>query len=203
MIFDECYMNFTDEQWIYIIAQYLNSWTEIPLNIDSGYDREKVKFYDGLIGRLLKDTEYYLKNHPNVLDQEFVNSWLYCGKIYRIIHQCYKKSNKTKSGYTCRLPKVEYHGMISHWTTDYTFKGMKHKIYHDEKFIILEANTKDHIAFNINKFRKTYGYRNYNTEREKEIIFPMYKDYTIEHRMTISEIIELKNSQKRKRRAGK
>ena len=156
MIFGDLNTGFKDEQWIYIISQYLNSWTEIPLNVMDGYNIDELKFYDGLLGYLLKDTEKSIKYCPDMIDREFVKSWKYQGKIYRIIHHCIKESNKTKCGHTYRMPKINYHGMIAHWTSDYTFEGMKHKLSPNKKFIILEADTKNHIAFNINKFRKTY-----------------------------------------------
>lgn len=85
------------------------------------------------------------------------------------------------------MPKVEYHGMISHWTKDYTFKGFLHKLPSKQKYIILEADTQDHIGFDVNKFRKEYDCEKPNTEIEQEIIFPMYKDCIKEYRMTINE----------------
>lgn len=124
MIFNMPNINFSDTDWIYILQQYLNGWTEIPLNISDGYSLDKLKFYDGFIGLLLKQTEQYLKEYPTILDKEFIDSWRYQGKLYRIIHANHVKSNKTKIGYCYRLPKVKYHGMITHWTDDYTFDGL-------------------------------------------------------------------------------
>lgn len=86
MIFDMSNIHFSDEQWIFILQQYLNGWTEIPLNDSSRYDLDELKFYDGFIGLLLKQTERYLKECPDELDKGFINSWKYQGKLYRIIH---------------------------------------------------------------------------------------------------------------------
>lgn len=198
MIFDMTNINFSDNEWLYILKQYLNSWTEISLSDSLGYNLDELKFYDGFIGFLLKQTEVYLKNCSNSLsesDKKFINSWKYQGKLYRIIHRCRKKSNKTKCGYSFRLPKVKYHGMISHWTDDYTFKGLTYKLNDKEKYIILEADTKDHIGFDVNKFRKIYNCEKPNTEKEREIIFPMYKDCVIkEHHITINKFIKLKEN---------
>ena len=47
--------------------------------------------------------------------------------------------------------------MISHWTDDYTFKGLRHKLSTEEPCIILEADTQDRIGFNVNKFRRKYN----------------------------------------------
>ena len=90
------------------------------------------------------------------------------------------------------MPEIEYHGMISHWTKDYTFKGLLHKLPSKEKYIILEADTQDHIGFDVNKFRKSFNCEKPNTEIEQEIIFPMYKDCIKEYRMTINEFVEFK-----------
>lgn len=193
MIFDIPNVHFTDEEWIYILKQYLNGWTEILLSDGYGYDFNELKFYDGLIGYLLKQTEQYLQECPEQLDKHFINSWKYQGKLYRIIHSNRTKNNKTKSGYSCRLPKIQYHEMISHWTDDYTFEGIMYKLDQETKYIILEADTKSHLGFDVNKFRKTYNCEKPNTKKEREIIFPMYKECIKEYRMSVNEFIKLKN----------
>lgn len=149
-------IHFNDKQWLDILKQYLNGWTEIPLSDNSGYNMDELKFYDGFIGFLLKQTEQYLKEYPNALDMSFVNSWKYQGKLYRIIHSIIVKDDTAEDGYSFKLPNIEYHGMISHWTDDCTFEGLTHKLCPDEQYIILEANTQDYIAFDVNKFRKKY-----------------------------------------------
>lgn len=194
MIFDMLNIHFSDKQWIYILQQYINGWTEIPLNNSSGYDLDELKFYDGFIGLLLKQTERYLKECPDELDKDFINSWKYQGKLYRIIHANHVVNNKTKRGYSYKLPKVRYHGMITHWTDDYTFKGLMYKLNMKEKYIILEANTNEHIGFDINRFRKTYNCEKANTEKEREIIFPMYKECISEQHMSIDEFIQSKQN---------
>lgn len=189
-------IDFKDEDWIYILINYLSGWTEIPLSTSKGYDVDVLKFYDGFIGYLLKQTERYLKEYENYkdkLDMKFINSWKYEGKLYRIIHRSIKKDETLKKGYSCRLPKIKYHGMISHWTDDYTFEGLMHKLNHEEKYIILEADTKDHLGFNVNKFRKEYSCEKPYTAKEREIIFPMYKDCIIKkHHLSVNEFIKLK-----------
>lgn len=198
MIIDMPDIHFTNEQWIYILQQYLNGWTEIPLSESSGYDLDKLKFYDGFIGYLIKHTEQYLEEYNNYLEEsdiEFINSWKYQGKLYRIIHANHVENSKTKCGYSYRLPKVKYHSMISHWTDDYTFKGLMYKLSKETKYIILEADTQNHIGFDINKFRKKYSCEKQNTEKEREIIFPMYKECIKEYRTSVNEFIQLKQSQ--------
>lgn len=195
MIFDFQNIDFTDDEWKYIILQYLNEWTEIPLNRTIGYDIEELKFFDGLIGTLLKQTENAYYNNPDCLNKEFVDSWKYQGKLYRVLHQS-PYTDKNGERHFC-LPKVKYHKMITHWTNDYTFKGLLHKLSRDQKYIILEADTKEHFAFDVNKFRKANGCEETFTKDEKEIIFPMYKEHIKEYRMTISEFVEKKQEELR------
>ena len=195
MIFDKPNVNFTDEEWIEIIKEYLNGWTEIPLHPTNGYQIDELKFYDGLLGTLLKDTEMFLKNDPTLLNRKFVDSWKYQGKLYRVIHKNYASYDDfCKNKLT--IPKIEYHGMISHWTDDYTFKGLMYKLSDDVEYIILETDTKDRLAFDVNKFRKKYHCRKWNTEKEHEIIFPMYRENTKEYQMTINEFVKMKKQEK-------
>ncbi len=193
MIFDFGNMNFSDEDWICIIAQYLNGWTEIPLSTSSGYDIENLKFFDGCLGTLLKQTERIYSEYPDALNKPFVDSWRYQGKLYRVMHGYVEYDEVEGEKYI--MPEVEYHGMISHWTDDYTFEGLTYKLSRDEQYIILEADTSDRFAFDVNKFRKAYGYERPFTEKEREIIFPMYKDNIKEYQMTINEFIELKKQE--------
>lgn len=192
MIFDMPNIHFKDDEWIYILIKYLNGWTEIPLSSSGGYNIDKLKFYDGFIGYLLKQTEWYLKDYPDILDKHFIDSWKYQGKIYRIIHQIIIKDDTAEDGYSCKLPEVEYHGMISHWTDDFTFNGLMYKLDADTPYIILEADTQEHIGFDVNKFRKAYNCINPYTENEREIIFPMYKNCIKEYHMSVNEFIQLK-----------
>ena len=61
--------------------------------------------------------------------------------------------------------------------------------------IILEADTQDHLAFDVNKFRKTYKCEKHNTEKEREVIFPMYKECIKEYKMSVNEFIQFKQCQ--------
>lgn len=193
MVFYMPNIQLTDEDWIYILINYLNGWTEIPLSNFRGYDIDKLKFYDGFIGYLIKQTEQFLKEHPDRLDKKFVNSWKHQGKLYRIIHPIIIEDETAEDGYSCKLPDIEYHRMISHWTDDYTFQGLMYKLNLETPYIILEADTQEHIAFDVNKFRKTYNCENPYTAKEREIIFPMYKECIKEYRMSVSEFIHMKN----------
>ena len=71
MIFNLPNIPFNDNDWICILINYLNGWTEIPLNSTYGYNWDDLKFYDGFIGYLIKQTEYYLRENPDILDKQF------------------------------------------------------------------------------------------------------------------------------------
>ena len=175
MIFNFNYMDFSDEDWKYIILQYLKEWTEIPLNPTYGYDIEELKFFDGFLGTLLKQTESLMSDPYADVDNDFVDSWKYQGKLYRVIHSHYVFDDGVVEPRTI-MPEVNYHRMITHWTSDYTFDGLMYKLSPDEKYIILEADTGDHLAFDVNKFRKANNAIEPYTHGENEIIFPMYKE---------------------------
>lgn len=189
-------MSFTDDEWKLIILEYLRVWTGISLTTNGGYDIEDLKFFDGLLGTLLKHTEYLLKEYPSFLDKEFVDSWKYQGKIYRVIHPHYDPDDNAAEPRTI-MPEVNYHRMITHWTSDYTFKGLlaTAKIFDDEEYIILEADTGEYLAFDVNKFRKANNVIEPYTQGENEIIFPMYKENIKEYRMTIQEFIKKKQEE--------
>ena len=193
MIFNFTYPEFSDEEWIYIISKYLKGFTEIPLNEIYGCDLEELKFYDGLLGTLLKHTEYIISNYPKGLNKKFVNSWRYQGKLYRVMHKTLTVGKDGREIY--RFRKINYHGMITHWTSDYTFKGLMHKLSDDEEYIILETDTQDHFAFDVNKFRQVYGCEERFTQGEREVIFPLYKTNTTEYRMTIKQFIHMKEQE--------
>jgi len=95
------------------------------------------------------------------------------------------------------MPEVNYHGMITHWTSDYSFKGLlaTAKIFDNEEYVILEAETGEHLAFDVNKFRKANNVIEPYTQGENEIIFPMYKENIKEYRMTIRAFIEKKQEE--------
>lgn len=68
---------------------------------------------NGLLGTLLKHTEFLTKEYPSTLDKEFVDSWKYQGKIYRVIHPHYVFDTDSTEPRTV-MHKVNYHGMITH-----------------------------------------------------------------------------------------
>lgn len=188
MILDFHNMNFSDEDWKYIIIQYLKEWTEIPLSCTDGYDKNELKFFDGFFGTLLYQAE------KGYLDNAFVDSWKYQGELYRVLHRNRTTDKNGKVHF--RLPRVQYHRMVSHWTDDYAFNGLLHKLSDEEKYIILEADTGDHFAFDINKFRSMNNQQECFTEKEREFIFPMYKENIKEYHMTIKEFVKMKELEK-------
>ncbi|MBO5067323.1 MAG: hypothetical protein J6C62_02840 [Clostridia bacterium] len=194
MIFNFCYPDFSDEEWIYIITKYLKGFTEIPLSSTNSYNIEDLKFYDGLIGTLLKHTEEISDKCPQILNREFIDSWKYQGKLYRIIHSHYIFDNEELEP-NLAMPVVDYHRMITHWTDDFTFKGIMDKLSDTEEYIILEADTKEHFAFDVNKFRKSHNCEEIYTMKEREIIFPMYEENIVEYRMTVNNFVQMKKQE--------
>lgn len=181
-----------EDELEYLLIHYLKSWTEIPLERNARYDKNELLFYDGFIGMVLKRAEELVRYQPEYLNDELIRSFLYQGKLYRVIHPCRIDDRRCKQGFRYGLPKVDYHGMITHWTKDRTFESLRHKLSCREKYIILEADTKDRVAFDINKFRKNNGIIEQFTQDEEEVIFPMYKDYITEYRMSIEQFNEIK-----------
>ena len=195
MIFNFQNMDFLDDEWKYIILQYLKEWTEIPLDPNYGYDIEELKFFDGFLGTLLKQTEFLMKECPSSVNEEFVNSWKYQGKLYRVIHSNYVFDDNSIEPRSV-MPKVDYHRMITHWTDDYTFDGLMYKLSKDEEYIILEVDTKEHFAFDVNKFRRMNNQNERFTYKEREFIFPMYKENIKEYRTTIRDFVKMKELEK-------
>ena len=193
MIFNFFHMQFSDADWIYIILQYLREWTEIPLSSTSGYDAERLKFFDGFLGTLLRQTEEMELFAPHLRNKEFVESWKYQGKLYRVIHDTLSVDDDGNEKMV--TPEIEYHGMITHWTDDYTFSGLLHKLPDNRKFIILEADTRERLAFDVNHFRSHNGDSAPYTEKEREFIFPMYREHITEHRMSIRDFAAMKEAE--------
>lgn len=194
MIFNFHNINFLDNYWKYIILQYLKEWTEIPLNPNDGYDIEKLKFFDGFLGTLLKQTEFLMKECPSSVNEDFVNSWKNKGKLYRVMHSNYVFDDNSIEPRSV-MPKVDYHRMITHWTDDYTFEGLMYKLSDDEEYIILEADTGEHFAFDVNKFRSVNNQCKRFTDKEREFIFPMYQENIKEYNMTIKNFIKMKETE--------
>jgi len=192
MIVDLPAVRFTDDEWKYILNTVLRGWTEIPLRTHGGYSKDLLKFYDGIIGYVIKDVERMYRDFPKYVNMVFLDSWKYQGKLYRVIHKSVFLDENNDEGFSYKLPEVEYHNMITHWTTDYTFQGLMHKLSDEEEYIILEAETRDKFAFDVNKYRKANGISEVYTEGEREVIFPMYQEHITEHKMNVKQFIELK-----------
>ena len=185
-----------DEYWVRIISECLNGWTEESLSLNNGFCQETLKFYDGLIGTVIKHGEK-LYSSMDESEKEIVDSWKYQGKLYRVIHPHYVPVDGSQEPRVI-MPEVNYHRMITHWTSDYTFKGLlaTAKMFDDEEYIILEADTREHLAFDVNKFRQVNNAQEIYTQGENEIIFPMYRENIKEYRMTINDFIRTKNQER-------
>ena len=180
-----------------ILARYLKEWTEIPLSPIGGYIKDKVRYYDEYIGSIIRKAEEILSEEQDVIMYaDFLESWKYQGILYRVIHPSPHEDKRYTDGYRFNLPIIDYHRMISHWTDDYTFSGLMYKLSDKVEYIILEADTENHLAFDVNRFRRKYGFEERYTEKEREFIFPMYKECIKEYRMSIEEFIRKKRGEK-------
>jgi hypothetical protein len=89
--------------------------------------------------------------------------------------------------------------MITHWTTDFSFEALTHKLGLNTKYIILEADTQNRLAFDVNKFREINEINEVYTKKEDEIIFPIYRKHIKEFFMTINDFKDLKMEEKDKK----
>lgn len=188
LIFDLPNMLLKNKDWKAIIANYVMSWVEEPLSSGDDYNIDRLKFYDGLLGYLLKETERYIQEgvfDSDIIDTNFMNSWLYRGPIYRVLH-------KNNNG---NMPKVNYHGMIGHWTKDYHFGGLNYKLDFNDTFIVLKSDTGDHIGFDVTKYIICNNLRPSPILNEREIIYPMIKRNVTEYKMSINEFIRMMESE--------
>jgi hypothetical protein len=73
MIFNLLSVGFSDNEWIYILSVVFKGWAEMPLSSLSGYSKNNLKFLDGIIGFLLKQTEKTQVEYPDAMNHKFVN----------------------------------------------------------------------------------------------------------------------------------
>ena len=83
-------------------------------------------------------------------------------------------------------------GRLTNEQLEEKFYNNYRAIFDDEEYIILEADTREHLAFDVNKFREVNDVQEPYTQGENEIIFPMYKENIKEYRMTINEFVSMK-----------
>lgn len=160
----------------YILALTMVQFREFPL-CSGSYNEEKIRFYDGVLGNLIRtrDTTIKYNKNPKLDVLKFACNWEYQGNIYRLLDKSYVYP-RNRDSYR-RAPQIKWHGMIASWSSSYDFtKGFNH-INADERYTIIHANTKTSAGIDANKFGKYLGCYNPYTAGENEIIFPMNNQF--------------------------
>ncbi|PST41053.1 hypothetical protein C7U55_05270 [Faecalibacillus faecis] len=163
----------------YIISITMHQFREFPL-CGGGYDEEELRFYDGVLGGLIRTRDRIIENNyinliPGYLD--FCSKWEYHGDIYRVIDKAYV-CPKNREPYM-RMPSIRWHGMVASWSSSYDFTKGFNKIGTNTKYTIIHANTGDSAGIDVNKFSQYLGSYNQYTACENEIIFPMKKGFVV------------------------
>lgn len=157
-----------------MIVITMSQFREIPL-CSGGYNEEQLRFYDGVLGGLIRtrDTMTELQNID--LTDDFSSHWEYHGEIYRVIDKAfiYPKNGEVYR----RMPAIKWHGMVASWSSSYDFTNGFNHIYPKAKYTIIRANTGKSAGIDVNKFSKYLGHFNQYTADENEIIFPMKKEF--------------------------
>lgn len=162
-----------------MIAVTMHQFREFPL-CGGGYDEEGLRFYDGVLGSLIRMRDLVVRN--NSMNQipgydEFISCWEYQGDIYRVIDKALVYPKKGKPYY--RMPSIKWHGMIALWSSSYDFTTGFNHIYPDVKYTIIHANTGDSVGIDANKLGNYVGRYNPYTVGENEVIFPMKKGFVV------------------------
>ena len=164
----------------YMIAVTLGQFREIPL-CSGGYDEEGLRFYDGVLGNLMRMRDRMVESGcinaiPDFL--EFSSKWEYHGVVYRVLDKVnvYPKNAEPYR----RVPAIKWHGMIASWSSSYDFTTGFNHIYSDAKYTIIHGNTRNSAGIDVNKFSEYLGCYNQYTACENEIIFPMKKEFVVD-----------------------
>ena len=165
----------------YILAITMEQFREFPL-CSGGYNEEKLRFYDGVLGSLMRTRDVMIKSPVYDLLKEFAEfslHWEYQGNIYRVIDKAYVyPKDENKEPYR-RMPSIKWHGMIASWSSSYDFTTGFNHIYPNEKYTIIHANTGNSAGIDVNKFSEYLECYNVHTACENEIIFPMKKEFVV------------------------
>lgn len=174
-------LSFEDQK--FMIALTMSQFREFPLCGNGyGYDEEELRFYDGVLGNLIRMRDSLKERDKlNTLDEvtAFTNQWAYQGDIYRVLDKkfvYYKDENKEPY---LRTPTIKWHGMVASWSKSYDFTKNFNHIYPEAEYTIIHANTGNSAGIDVNKFSLCLGCYNDRCACENEVIFPMKKEYVV------------------------
>lgn len=163
------YPTFSAEDQFLIFNRVLLSWLERP-QLGSGYNKNTLDFYDGVIGHIIKTANHYCANQNKIWFPpqiaQIMELWKYQGYIYRVIDES--------------PSKIRYHKKISSWTKNIEGFNKFNHLHKKSKYTFLIANTNDYYGFNVNKYNDYFNQGNQHIQHEEEVIFPMDKKYIID-----------------------
>ena len=170
-------ISFENQKFMLAITMY--QFREMPL-CSGGYDEEELRFYDGILGNLIRTRDLFVvRGLYDVIDNyaKFSSNWEYHGDIYRVLGKSIVYPKRGEPYY--RMPAIKWHGMIASWSSSYDFTTNYNHIYADEHYTIIHSNTKTSAGIDANKFGEYLGYYSQYTIGEKEVIFPMKKEFVV------------------------
>ena len=169
---------------MYMIAITMHQFREFPLCSGEGYDEEGLRFYDGVLGNLIRTRDKMRRAQNELGIQEMpeyealVSKWAYQGDIYRVIGEMYVYEDGDDAPHL-EMPEIKWHGMIASWSSSYDFTTGFNHIHPDAKYTIIHANTGDSVGIDANKLGDYVGGYNTHTVGENEVIFPMKKEFVV------------------------
>ena len=152
-----------------MLNQVLGGWQERRLL--GSYDEDELTFYDGIIGYVIRNAHYFLKEYETGLVErhpklDVFDIWKYQGIICRVMDV---------------LPDdIIYHNKISSWTKSVDSFYKMNNLCKTEKYTFLIANTNDMYGFDVNNYNDYFNQGNQHIQHEEEVIFPMDKKYIID-----------------------
>lgn len=177
-----------------LLADTLVQFREFPL-CAGGYDEEGLRFYDGVLGNLIRTRDSYIENeiyHQVVGFAEFASHWEYRGDIYRVLGKSYVQDEEEGEP-RLEMPEINWHGMIASWSKSYDFTtGFSH-INSRGHYTFIHARTLGSAGIDANKFSQYLDCFNQNLADEEEVIFPMKRRHVVKvyKNMTPGEFKEI------------
>lgn len=163
-----------------LLADTLVQFREFPLCAGS-YDEEGLRFYDGVLGNLIRTRDLYRDEglYESVDGfAAFSSHWEYGGDIYRVIDKAYIWDKGAEEP-RLEMPEINWHGMIASWSKSYDFTTGFNHINSRGSYTFIHARTLDSAGIDANKFGKYLDCFNPNTAGEEEVIFPMKRCHVV------------------------
>ena len=164
-----------------LLADTLIQFRERPL-CAGGYDEEGLRFYDGVLGNLIRTRDSYLDSGMyETIDgfADFVSRWEYSGDLYRIIGAAYVCDEEAEEP-RLEMPEIKWHGMVASWSKSYDFTEGFNRVNPDRAYTFICGSTLTSAGIDANKLSKYLGCFNPCVACENEVIFPMKWCYVTE-----------------------